>query len=188
VHRGHLAGCAEGGEEDQGAPVSTAEGEEIGGANVAETSTEPADAEGSAVGTATFTDTDSGTQAPTRAIRPGRATSSRRAPTSEALMVVAKGEDLLEDDGTSLVIHETPDNLAHIPPLTGTHRDADGGGYPCSDNRRGAHLGGPIEHGKQPASSSSSTACRPPLSSSTLPSPSTARSTTCRRSDSGDGD
>jgi Cu-Zn family superoxide dismutase len=164
-----LAGCAEGGEEDQGAPASTAEGEETGGANVAETSTELADAEGSAVGTATFTDTDSGTQVrvevsgltpgfhgmhlhqvgacepasadpgdPSRTgdfLSAGPHLGSTDAPhgqhlgdlpplrvnergngTTISLVNVAKVEDLLDDDGTSLVIHETPDNLAHIPP------------------------------------------------------------------------
>jgi Cu-Zn family superoxide dismutase len=161
-----LAGCADDGEADQGAPASTSE---TGGPNVAETSTELADAEGSSVGTATFTDTDSGTQVrvvvsgltpgfhgmhlhqvgvcepasadpgdPSRTgdfLSAGPHLGSADAPhgqhlgdlpplrvnergdgTTISLVNVAKVEDLLEDDGTSLVIHETPDNLAHIPP------------------------------------------------------------------------
>jgi Cu-Zn family superoxide dismutase len=32
------------------------------------------------------------------------------------LMAVAKVEDLLQGDGTALIVHEAPDNLAHIPP------------------------------------------------------------------------
>jgi Cu-Zn family superoxide dismutase len=163
-----LAGCANGGEENQDS-ASPSEGEGTEAANVAEVSADLTDAEGDAVGTATFTDTDSGTQVrvevsgltpgfhgmhlhqvgvcepasadpgdPSRTgdfLSAGPHLGSADAPhgqhlgdlpplrvnergngTTISLMVVAKVEDLLADDGTSLVIHETPDNLAHIPP------------------------------------------------------------------------
>jgi Cu-Zn family superoxide dismutase len=164
-----LAGCASVAEEDQGESASSAEREETAPANVAEESADLTDAEGGVIGTATFIDTDGGTQVRVEVsglppgfhgmhlheigvcepASPDPANPSRTGDFLSAgphlgsadsshgrhlgdlppllvneqglgsttpLVGVAEVEDLLEGDGTSLVIHEAPDNLAHIPP------------------------------------------------------------------------
>jgi superoxide dismutase, Cu-Zn family len=164
-----LAGCASGGEEDQGAPAATSEGEATDTANVAELSVDLVDPEGSVVGNATFTDADDGTQVQVQVsglppgfhgmhlheigvCEPGSPDPSDPSRTGDflsagphlgsadsphghhlgdlptllvterglgggtSLVAVPKVEDLLEGDGTALVVHEAPDNLANVPP------------------------------------------------------------------------
>jgi Cu-Zn family superoxide dismutase len=163
-----LTGCASGGD-DEGAPASRATAGETSPVNVGEVSADLTDAGGSVVGTATFTDTDGGTQvrvevsglspgfhgmhlheigvcepASTDPADPSRTgdfasagahlgsadaphgqhmgdlptlrVTGRGAGTTTSLVAVPRVEDLLAGDGTSLVVHQEPDNLAHVPP------------------------------------------------------------------------